>query len=70
MSGEFSEVTQYGPLQGQESFHKQPDSADDDDVHRLGTSIVSISASVHSYLSQPAFYTCAYTQAGTAITIE
>ena len=43
---------------------------DDDDVHWLRTSIVSLSASIHSYLSQPGFYTRAYTQAGTAVTIE
>ena len=43
---------------------------DDDYVHWLWTSIVSLSTSVHSYLSQPAFYTRAYTQAGTAVKIE
>ena len=46
------------------------DAADDDDAHWLWTSIISLSASIHSYLSQPGFYTHAYTQAGTAVTIE
>ena len=52
------------------NVHAADAAADDDDVHRLWTSIVSFSATVHSYLSQPAFYTRAYTQTGTAIAIK